>query len=82
MFPDPDNGPALILKQRGIFFISLDIGADFFHPEILPGLRLLKTDRALMPETAINKDSDFLFGKDNVRFPGQIEVNPISFDSP
>jgi hypothetical protein len=81
MFPDPNNGPALILKQRGIFFISLDIGADFFHPEILPGLRLLKTDRAFMPETAVDKNRDFLFGEDNIRLARKIVMDPVSSDS-
>jgi len=63
------------------FFISFNIRINFFHPEFPSCFRLLEADWTLMPETAVNKNNNFLPSKDNIGFTREIVMNTIATDT-
>jgi hypothetical protein len=81
MFPYPDNSPSIVFQLLIDFFISLNIGLDLFHPEFFMGFWLLKTDRTFVPETAVDKNDNFLFCEDDIGFAREIEMDSVTSET-
>lgn len=71
-----------MLKGFNVSAVSSDVASDLFFPEILSGLWPFKQIALMaMPETAVNKDCCFVFGKHQVgpsRQAAVMKAIPIS----
>nr|WP_305032221.1 hypothetical protein [Hymenobacter sp. CA1UV-4] len=67
MFPDPDwqptHFPQLLVNLAVPFFVARNLGC----PEFGIGLGRGAVDGAAMPETAVDKHSDFRLDEKNIR---------------
>lgn len=66
MLPEPQDSPPKRLELFACHQIALDVARNLGSPVVDVGARLDVMDRAAMPETAVNIDSNFLFGEDDV----------------
>lgn len=72
--PKDEDPPAFLSQIFNILVISDDILCKFLLPEIRPGGwgTGVMTIGMSVPETAMDKNDQIIFGQDNIRFSGQI----------
>lgn len=77
-FPYYDNSPAHLFKLSADACISFDIGREFGLPEfdVAGGGCCEATAWMAVPETSVNENRDFVLGKQDIRLPWQLGVQP------
>ena len=74
IFPEPQDKPSSLCQLLVCSPVPFDIAPQFFLPELPVGSYLFARIVLMspcMPEISVNKDSDAVSGKDNVRLPWQ-----------
>lgn len=74
MFPDAEDAPALAAELTVDTAVAGDVGLTLLVPKLPVGLRPRIAPRAAVPETAVHKDCDFMFGEGKV---GLAEDRPL-----
>lgn len=81
VFPEPQNSPPEKREPFACHQIALDVARNLGSPVVDVGARLDVMDRAAMPETAVNIDSNFLFGENDVGLAAPINLVGSIVDS-
>lgn len=68
MLPDAHHAPAGAAEGAGDEIVAGLVAGDLGPPELRVGLGLRGVDRAPVPETAVHKDGEFVFGKNEIGF--------------
>ena len=66
-FPEAQHNPTIVAQFDSVFKVTLHITFDFFVPIFYVGRYIVALHAFAVPELPVAKDSDFVFGNDNIR---------------
>lgn len=66
-FPEAQHNPAVVAQFDGIFKVTLHITLNFFVPIFYVGRHIIALHAFAVPKLPVAKDSDFVFGNDDIR---------------
>ena len=81
VFPDAEDAPVFGFEEAVHFAVALAVAGDFGVPEFAVGFWAAVMNRASVPVTSVNKESDALGGKHEVGFAGEFAVAPPACDA-
>lgn len=81
VLPNTKHAPAPDLEEPVHLAVALLVARDLGIPELAIGFRATVVDRAAVPVTTINKNSEAMRGKHEVGFAGEFEIASPASDA-
>ena len=66
MLPESEDNPAGVFERLGVLLVTTDVPIELGRPEAHIVFRTGAVQRALVPEAAINENSNFLLWEDHI----------------